>query len=278
MGGRPRALEIRAGRFTTPLTIKNEAGQTYFVLLVVNADWNVDLRQMPSGEGRTQLQAARFVLGPMGAAPAGTIAVLPGAIPSKEAMTIAATPLDKTTPRAPKFVEQEDSYDIPLTLKIGDYLLGDSKQNIASSSRRLSTSALTYGLQGEWRHQSDYAFGLEILYHSLDYTTTASAESGTLDLSYTLLNAKKYFRTATIAQPYLGVGIGLTTASFSAGSSGGISRSVKSNALQAMAGVVFRFRNFDVYTEYKYLHDEFTLGGIVKATGHGLFTGMSVHF
>ena len=138
---------------------------------------------------------------------------------------------------------------------------------------------MLYGLQGEWHHKTGYAVGLELLGHTHDYTTTASTENGDLDLSYALLNLKYYFDTGTMIQPYYGIGIGRTVASFSAGSGGGINGDFDSNAAQFMAGAVFRFKYADLYTEYKYLHDEFTVSGrVVKATGHGLLLGGRVMF
>lgn len=262
----PGTLEIRGGRFTPPLTIRCEAGQTYFVLLGVNANWSVELRQMAEGTARADMRDTRLVVESAAAASAAE-KVEPSAAAPAQKQDVTST-------------EAKKDRGITLTFKAGTFLLGDSQQNIASASRKLSNSSIAYGLEGEWRHESGFAVGLEYFSHAFDYTTTASLQSGDLSLSYIFVNAKKFFRKETEVQPYIGLGIGRTVASFSAGSNGGITDDVNSNALQIMAGAEYRWRQFGILAEYKYKHDEFAIGGgeITSASGSGLFVGLNVHF
>lgn len=267
----PGPLEIRGGRFTPPLTIRCEAGQTYFVLLGVNTNWSVELRQMANNTARAEMREARLVLDSAAAVPAAATVVPPASAPA---------PTKEVTK-----TEEKEASGVTLIFKVGSFLLGDSTQTIASAGRKLSNTSIAYGLEGEWRHASGYAVGLELFSHAFDYTTTTSAESGDLTVSYIFVNAKKYFREGTDIQPYIGAGIGRTVASFSAGANGGVTDDYDSNALQIMTGAVFRWQQvdryqFNFYTELKYKHDEFTVAGgnIASASGFGLFAGLSVHF
>jgi len=257
-------LEIRAGQAgATPLTIKCENGKIYFVQLVVNADGSMGLSQMPDDKGRAEVQTAHFILDP---APVAAAAAVPAASTKKEAPVTSQTP------------EQADALGVTLTLKLGSFQMLSKNQTINSASLQTSTSSIVYGFEGEWRHESGYAVGLELFGHSQDYTVTASTQSGDVALSYIFINAKKYFQTGTFMQPYIGIGIGRSAASYSAGSSGGVTSNVDSNAAQGMAGVIFRWQYVDLYTEYKYLHDKYSYGGEVNASANGLFAGVSAHF
>lgn len=259
-------LEIRGGRFTPPLTIRSEAGKTYFVLLGVKGNWSVELRQVAEGAGRSEMRDTRLVL---------DSAVEPPAAAKAESPVSEPAPKKEATKTA-----KREEIGISLAFKVGSFLLGDSTQTIASASRKLSSSSIAYGIEAELRHESDFAFGLEYFSHAYDYSTTASLESGDLTLSYIFFNVKKYFRNSTGIQPYIGAGIGRTVASFSAGGNGGITGDVDSNAAQIMAGAVYRWQQIGLYAEFKYKHDEFGIGGgnITRASGVGLFAGVNVNF
>jgi len=251
-------MELRAGQADAkPLTIQSEEGKTYFVQMVVKSDGSVSLAQVQNEKGMKEIQSARLILAPTAAAGA----------------TVVTT---DTQAKAEEKKEQQksDEYGVTLTFKLGLFLPSDKSQTIDFESRKLDGTSVIYGLQGEWRHETGLAVGLELFTHKHGYKSTTSAETGDVDLSYAILNLKYYFDTRTLMQPYIGVGVGRTVADFS----GGISGSVDSNALQGVAGVNFRWKYVDLYTEYKYLHDEFILGGKVQGTGNALLLGVSSHF
>lgn len=270
-GAMPGRLEIHTGRLeeqsidTMLLGIQTVAGQAYYVRLTVDGRGGMALREMHVNTARAEMRNARLVQG------TGPMA---DAQPPAPASVSAAAPAPQDEKRAPA----SDQYGVTLTLKAGTFLSLSKNQTVDSASRRISMTSFIYGLQGEWRHQRGLAVGLEWLTHTNDYATNTTPASGDAEFSYLFLNVKQYFNTGTIAQPYIGAGVGRTKADFSSNSASGVNDSVNSNALQFMAGVAFRWSRVDAYTEYKYLHDEFSLGGDVKASGNGLFVGVSTHF
>lgn len=275
----PGRFEVRAGRAdAAPLSFNCEAGRTYFIQLAVKQDGGVDLKQVPQDAGRKAMGQARLVLDP---ATAASMAAAP--VPFAPAPVKETTPVAQKAPVTAAAPAEAGGMGVTLTLKVGIFQSLSDNHNVNATNLRTSTSSFVYGLEGEWRHENGLAVGLELFGHSQDYTATASSGSGDVALSYIFVNAKKYFETdnfitGTVVQPYLGVGIGRTTASYSGGS-GGVTGGVDSNALQAMAGVVLRWQYVDLFTEYKYLHDKYYLGGTeVNASGNGLFVGVSVHF
>jgi opacity protein-like surface antigen len=260
----PGSLDIRAGKAdANSLTIVCEDGRVYFIQMVVEKDGRVTLHPTTYGQGRKDVQAARLVQVPAiaAAAPAAT------APPAKDPQVMSQSEADI------------GKLGLSLTFKVGVFFPVNRSQIINSVDRKLSATSYLYGLQGEWHHKTGYAIGLELFGHAHDYTSIASSESGDVDLSYAMVNLKYYFDTGTIIQPYFGVGVGRTVASFSAGGSGGVQGDFDSNAAQFVAGAVIRTKFIEIYSEYKYLHDEFTVGGNnVRASGNGLLLGGRLTF
>jgi len=286
-------LEVRAGRAdATPLTITCETGRVYFVQLTVNADDSMSLRQVPYGTGRTDMGQARLILDPAiaartAAAPKPTTPVPPPPAPApvKETPVAKAPPATRKiqTPKDEPAAEEpgEARSGVTLILKGGSFQLANDSQTIVLLNRTFSAASLAYGLEGEWRLENGFAFGMELFGHSQDYTTAGSTAPGDMTVTSVFFNAKKYFRPSAVVQPYIGVGFGSATTDLS----GAITGSAAGYALQGMAGVAFRWRHVGIYTEFKYAHAETEgtntdtgLPEIVDVSGTGLFVGMSVHF
>ena len=164
---------------------------------------------------------------------------------------------------------------VTLIAKVGNFQLASDSQAILGFTRSFSAASMAYGLEGEWRLENGFAFGMELFGHTQDYTT-AGVPSGDLAVTNVFFNAKKYFRPGAIVQPYVGAGIGAASTSFS----GAITGSAGGFALQGMTGIAFRWRQFGIYTEFKYERAEVedAAGETVDASGTGLFAGMSVQF
>jgi hypothetical protein len=276
----PGRLEVRAGRIDAPpLTINCEAGRIYFMQLAVNADGSVNLRQVPYGTGRTEMRTARLVLDPAiaaraAAAPAVAAAPATGSAPAKAAP--AEQPPAKTTQEKSAAPDQKAASGVTLIAKAGSFQLANDAQTIIGLPRSFSAASVAYGIEGEWRMENGLAFGLEFFGHTQDYTTTASTESGDMVVTNVFLNMKKYFRPNDLVQPYIGVGIGAASSSFS----GAITGSAGGFAMQGMTGIALRWQRFGIYTEFKYESAEVedAAGTMVDASGTGLFAGLSVHF
>lgn len=289
----PGRLEIRAGRAdAVPLTISCEAGRIYFVQLAVNADGSMNLRQVPYGTGRTEMRAARLVLDPAIAARAVTAAPksatpvpTPAPAPAKEAPVAKAAPVVKKAQAPRDHPVGDDTSDgragVTLIFKGGSFSLGSDVQNINAESGGVPTSfqttfggsASAFGLEAEWRSRNGWAFGGEAMVHSHEFTTVPVVTLGQGDMRVVsvLVNAKKYFRSEAIVQPYLGAGIGIAVVSMS----GQLEGTTTGYSMQAMGGVAFRWEHIGLYTEAKFQANKTP---DVDASGTGLFAGLSVHF
>jgi hypothetical protein len=274
----PGRLEVRAGQVdATPLTINCEAGRIYFIQLTVNADGSANLRQVSYGTGRTEMKQAQLVLDP---AIAARVVAAP---PTPAAPAQPAAPAPAQT-QAPEQASQEEpavkeSNGLTLILKVGSFQLANSAQTldlIPPANIDFSSSGMAYGIEGEWRTTTGFAFGLEVFGESEDYTVTGSALGGKTSVTNVFFNAKKYFRQGSIVQPFIGAGIGAASTTFS----GDITGSAGGPGVQAMAGIVFRWQKVGLYTEYKYVRAEVTdtAGATVDVSGSGLFAGLSVYF
>lgn len=289
----PGRLEIRAGQADAmPITINCEAGRIYFVRLAVHADGSLNLRQVPYGTGRTEIREARFVLDPAIAARTATTATTPAApvatpppaaVNERSPATMPPVAKKEQAPQDPQ-IESENNQGrsgVTLIFKGGSYSLGSNVQSITADSAGIPTSfqttfgssASVFGMEAEWRARTGWAIGGEVMVHSHEFTTVPAAPVGTGDMQVVslLINAKKYFRSEAIVQPYLGAGIGIASVSVS----GQLEGTSIGYSMQAMGGVAFRWQYVGLYSEIKY---QANIAPDVDASGTGLFAGMSVHF
>ena len=87
---------------------------------------------------------------------------------------------------------------------------------------------------------------------------------------------KYYIETTRWLYPFLGVGLGFASSSFS----GDFTGTASSFAFQGMAGADIRFSDsVGLYLEYKYLNAPTrTKDQEIKASGSGIFAGLSFQF
>jgi opacity protein-like surface antigen len=245
----PGRVDVRAGGVGAKmLTLRCQEGRIYFVQLVVDRAGLAQLGQVSYGKGRQDMRTAHLIR--------------------------AGSGRDTAERRAPERAGGAGRF--ALILKAGGFQLSSDSQTILAAERNFTAAAATWGLEGEWRTADGLAFGGELFGHSHDYTTTGLAESGSVAITNIMLNAKKYFRAGSTAQPYVGMGLGAVTTSFS----GALTGSASGFALQAMTGVDFRWQRAGLYTELKLQKAESkdTNGQKVDASGMGLFVGVSVPF
>jgi len=248
----PGLVEIRADSSgSKTLNLQAKSGRVIFVQLTVDREGDGNLRQVSYGAGRQGIQRARLML------------------ETREVTTVA---------RAPD--EDREGGSFSLILKGGSIQLGSTTQTVLGLDRTFSSSSTGFGAELEWRFRNGWAFGGEAYQHVHDYTTAGSTESGELSLLLLMVNGKKYFRVGERVQPYVGLGLGGVTASFSPGSGGGINGTAGGLAAQLMGGVAIRWDRVGIYTELKFrsARAEDASGQEVDASGTALFAGMSLHF
>jgi len=263
----PGPLEIHTGRMderqvdTMLLTLRAEAGQTYYVRLRLNRQGEMELRQLSADAGRAGLRGLHRLQD-----------MDPAAVAAPS-----AAPLPHVAPAPAAGPDRR----ITLRFKAGGFRLSNSTQDIGGASRDFADTGAAYGIEAEWRADDGLALGLELFRYSEDYTTSGSAISGNMTVTGFFFNGRKYFRTSSPAQPFLGIGVGQATADFS-GDSGGLTGSIEDLALQVSLGLVYRWQRLGVVAELKNLRSEIQYGqgnqAKVDPSGIGLFAGVDVQF
>lgn len=165
-----------------------------------------------------------------------------------------------------------------LILKTGSFTLSTDRQTIAGQSLILDDSASgILGVEFEWRQASGLAYGVELVRHETDVTSTGTTARSTMETFAVLGTVKKYFSPSKAVRPYIGAGIGAASVDFNGnlitGSGGGL-------GLQAMGGVEFRGQKVGLYTELKYLSAkvEDDANQDADGSGTGIFVGLSIFF
>lgn len=232
------------------LSLRTQGGRIYFVRLTVGRDGRGELRQVSYGAGRQDVHRARLL------------------------REVAAADDDSDAGSSGRG-------GFTLIVKGGSYQLGSDSQTILGLQRNFGTTGSAFGAEGEWRLANGLAFGAEVFSHSHDYTTSGAVGTGDMSALHIMFNVKKYFRPASLVQPYIGGGVGAVTAEFSSGSgASAITGSGGGYALQAMGGVAFRWQHVGLYTELKLqkAEAEDANGETVDVSGSALFVGMSLSF
>ncbi len=166
------------------------------------------------------------------------------------------------------------------TIKGGAMRLWDNNQDIDSSPRTLdATSNSAFGFSFETRKRNDIGLGIEYLNYRNNFTPPSSPEPGLARTQTLQFVARKYFDPSVLLHPFVGFGVGIGQTTVSYDTSTTSYKHYDANlALQAMAGVEFRFdNNFGVSAELKGLyHDAGGTGNRYDASATGVFIGMTL--
>ena len=166
-------------------------------------------------------------------------------------------------------------WDIVLTANAGTFEMAEDNQIIAGLPSTYDTSSKSvFGLEAEWRSKTGLAVGGEVFHYKNDLASTTFPDSQQEVFAY-MLNGKYYFRLASFIYPFVGAGIGLANASYS----GGLTGDATGLALQALAGMEFRFNRIGINVHYKYLDANTGDNGTdVEVGGSGILAGVSIAF
>ena len=120
-----------------------------------------------------------------------------------------------------------------------------------------------------------FAVGGEILSYTAEFTTAGNKHD--VDVLSFLANAKKYFRTDSSLQPYIGAGLGVATTDISGPS---ISGNTSGLAYQLTAGLEYRSESIGVFGEIKTIgaDTEDDSNENIDVSGTGFFAGVAFHF
>jgi len=167
---------------------------------------------------------------------------------------------------------------LSLQIKTGSLSVANGTQTILSQDRLFdkSTSGLL-GLGIDYQSSSGLSLGGEILNYKAHFVTSGLNDSHEVNVYALLANAKQYYLTDSVFQPYLGVGIGVAVTSISGPSIRGNTAGL---AYQLLAGMEYRYANLGFFAEAKYLgaNTRDSNNQNVDVSGSGIFAGVSFHY
>ena len=299
----PGRTFLRVGdRILTTLAIQTSANQTSYVLVQAVpglTPLRVEMREMTEASARRVLAQTRPAAGgaaavppraPVAAAPlaAAPAARAPAAAPPAPAPRppVAAAPAAappppprRMTPKEPPppVEEEEGKWRVAVIAKTGAFKLATTSQTLAGLDTSYDKSSKPVAsLEAELRHQGGFAVGAEVLYYKNDLTVPSAALQATQTVVSGMLNAKYYMEVADWFYPFLGGGVGFTSASFG----GDLQGKSSGPGFQGMLGADFRFSRVGLYVEYKYLSSttQDSANQKIKVGGSGVLAGISVAF
>ena len=310
----PGRTFLRVGdRILTTLAIQASANQTSYVLVEAvpgQTPLRVEMREMSEASARRVLGQSRPVATGVAAAAAVAPRAAPApspAAPAPRAPAAAASPPPRPAQPAPPPPRQAQAAPPPprpapppraaprpapppppreeesrwaLIAKTGAFKLATEHQDISTNPTFPSTfeksSKPFAAVELEYRDPVGYAIGGELIYYKNNFTVDASTLKGATTTYVGTLNVKYYIETTRWLYPFLGVGLGFASSSFS----GDFTGTASSFAFQGMAGADIRFSDsVGLYLEYKYLNAPTrTKDQEIKASGSGFVAGLSFQF
>jgi opacity protein-like surface antigen len=169
-----------------------------------------------------------------------------------------------------------------INVKVGKFSLDETQQTpILFPITLEEDSSGALAVEYEWRAETGFAFGGELVLYNNSYTTAGG--SGDADSGVATFNVKNYFNATESFKPFIGGGIGFGVVSLT-GTGNHYQGDAAGLALQLMVGAEFRVsKPIGLYAEYKYISSEtedFEGNSNAKfdISGSGLFVGVSVHF
>jgi len=292
----PGNTYLRIGdRVLSTLYFVAAANQRYFVR--VEATYGLSLvrtevQLVSETEGRSSLEQSRFVggapsaLGAVPRPPQPSIVAAPPppppiAAPAPPPPAPSVAPVPAEAQPAPKPVvsapmERGGESGFALIASVGSFKMATGDQVVAGFPSTFDTSSKSvFGIEAEWRFGSGFAVGGEIFSYKNDLVSTSANPNAQQKVLAVMVNGKYYFRAASWLYPFVGVGVGLASASYS----GGLTGDADGLAYQGLAGMEFRFKPVGVYVQYKYLSAKTgDTGNEAKVGGSGVLAGVSISF
>ena len=271
MAASPGALLLSVSAAAAAATrLQVQAGRTYYVSVQVNAAGIPVFKVLPPSVGQKAL--AKHRPAQSGAVEAPRAAPAPKRAPPK--------PTAKPQPSKPKAAPApartgQDTGSI-LLFKTGMFDLSNDQQQWFGLTNTIdSGSSGVFGVEYNYVFPEGWAVGGEYLMYKNTWTQSAGG-SGSFSTRVFTVNGKKYFVATELIRPFVGIGVGVATTSFS----GDISGSTGGTAFQLMGGAEFRFDKVGIHAELKKVtaktEDDNSIE--VDSGGQGIFVGLSVHF
>ena len=171
----------------------------------------------------------------------------------------------------------DTSKDKTIILKGGSLDWAETEQTTVDLDLRYDKSADGGAVESEEFIQDDWSLGAEFISYSADYEDKDSGTPGAVDASVLTVNVKRYFDINSEINPFLGLGVGFSSADASGAMKGG----VIGGALQLMAGARFLLSDaFSIYIEHKSISakPEDSNHERIDISAQGVFLGFGVSF
>jgi opacity protein-like surface antigen len=298
----PGKVFLKAGdRILSSLELRTAGGGNYFVRIQSTSATlpvRTDMRQVSEttarpllahsrfvGRGAAAETAARRILGGVGA-PA--VSAPPPARVSPPKAPEPARPLARPLPppsrpqvsRRPAPApapEGRSTWNFALSALGGSFKLANDAQSVGGAPSTFdATSRPAVAIEGEWRNSGGPAIGGEVFYYKNQLTNNGTALQADQTVVAVLLNGKYYFRASDWFYPFVGVGAGGASATYS----GDLTGKASGAAYQLMAGAEIRFSSVGLQLQYRSLGSTIDdgAGDKVKIGGRGVFAGVSIIF
>jgi hypothetical protein len=255
-------VQVEAGKVYYVSAQVNPAGIPVFKVLPPSAAQPALARHRPARIGVVEVARAPLVPAP---SPSTAPAPKPKPAPPKPA----AAPARAETP-APA-----TGNELVLQINTGSVTLSDQQQQWFGVATNVDGGASgVFDVELDFVFPAGWAVGAEYITYKNSWTQAGGA--GSFSTRVFTINGKKYFNATELIRPFVGVGIGVASTSFSGAITGGTS----GTASQLMGGVEFRFDNVGLQLELKSISAKTEDSSNVKvdASGRGVFAGASFHF
>jgi opacity protein-like surface antigen len=283
----PGQIEVRAeGLQTTRLPLTSQAGNIYLIRVSVKESArgvNARLTRVRPDARASELAGTQLLKNPR-EIPAALPKPAPVAPPPPRVAPAPTPPPAPPPPKPKPKAKVAPAKQIPPTkaaviLKLGTLTLADDTQDLFGMDQTFDdTASGVYALEGLYQLPHGITIGGELIGYSTEFTTTGTTNKHDVDVLEFFVNAKKYFRSDRLIQPFVGVGVGAATTDVSGPT---ISGDTSGLAYQLMAGVEFRFnRVMGLQVEAKYIgaETEDDNNEKIDVSGTGVFLGVGLHF
>jgi len=282
----PGRLEIRTeGVAPSTLRVTSETGKVYLIRVSVTQSAqgpSAKLVRIAPEAGRADMASTQLIKNPREVSE--TAALVPP--PPSSPKPAAAPPPEPSPPPAPAKADAEPEAPVgplspggfALLLKGGQFTLSNDRQEIGNVDRDVDDKASgVYSIEAYYQFRNGFAVGIEYMGYSSEISTPGYSDKNDIDVTTVFVNGKKYFRTDSHFQPYIGAGLGGTSTDVSGPT---INGSTSGFSYQAMVGAEYRGKTFGVFGEYKYINadTESDNNEKIDLSGSGFFAGISLHF
>lgn len=168
--------------------------------------------------------------------------------------------------------------DVGLMFKAGALSLSEDTQMILGDDYSFDQSVSgLYAIEAYYQYDSGFTLGAEILRYTAAFTTVGLNDTHEINVTILSANAKKYFRTISSLQPFIGVGIGYVRTNISGPT---LTGNTDGFSYQVMTGLEYRGNNIGVFGEVKYVgaKTESDNDVSIDVSGAGVFAGIALHF